>query len=62
MRKGDYIFPIPGTKKSKYLKENIGSVAIEFNEDELSLIDDRFNMHAAAGTRYPESMMGALNA
>lgn len=62
MRKGDYIFPIPGTKKSKYLKENIGSVKIEFNEDELSLIDDRFNMQAAAGTRYPESMMGSLNA
>ena len=62
MRKGDYIFPIPGTKKSKYLKENIGSVAITFSEDELSLIDDRFNIDAAAGTRYPESMMGSLNA
>jgi aryl-alcohol dehydrogenase-like predicted oxidoreductase len=62
MTKGDYIFPIPGTKKSKYLKENVGSVNIKFNEDELSLIDDRFNRHAASGTRYPESMMGALNA
>jgi aryl-alcohol dehydrogenase-like predicted oxidoreductase len=62
MAKGDYIFPIPGTKKSKYLKENIGSVDIIFSEDELSLIDDRFNKQAAAGTRYPESMMGALNA
>lgn len=62
MRHGDYIFPIPGTKKSKYLQENIGSVNIKFNEDELSLIDDRFNRNAAAGTRYPESMMGALNA
>lgn len=62
MAKGDYIFPIPGTKKSKYLNENIGSVNIRFTEDELSLIDDRFNKEAAAGTRYPESMMGALNA
>lgn len=62
MTKGDYIFPIPGTKKSKYLKENIGSVDIQFNEDELSLIDDRFNRHAVSGTRYPESMMGTLNA
>ena len=62
MAKGDYIFPIPGTKKSKYLKENIGSVVISFTDDELSLIDDRFNKEAAAGTRYPESMMGSLNA
>ena len=62
MSKGDHIFPIPGTKKSKYLKENVGSVNIKFNEDELSLIDDRFNRDAAAGTRYPEAMMAALNA
>lgn len=62
MAKGDNIFPIPGTKKSKYLNENIGSVNISFSEDELSLIDDRFNKEAASGTRYPESMMGSLNA
>lgn len=62
MTKGDYIFPIPGTKKSKYLKENIESVNIKFNADELLLMDDRFNRHAVSGTRYPEAMMGALNA
>lgn len=62
MAKGEYIFPIPGTKKSKYLKENIGSVDISFSADELSLIEDRFNKQAVAGTRYPEAMMAALNA
>ncbi len=62
MLKGDNIFPIPGTKKLKYLKENIGSINITFTEDELLLIDERFNKEAISGTRYPEAMMGSLNA
>ncbi len=59
---GDFIFPIPGTKKSKYLKENIGSIELVFSTEELLIINELFNKNAASGTRYPESMMSSLNA
>ena len=59
---GDFIFPIPGTKKSKYLKENIASIELVFSTKELAIINELFSKDAASGTRYPESMMGSLNA
>ncbi len=59
---GDFIFPIPGTKKSKYLKENIASIELVFSTKELAIINELFRKDAASGTRYPESMMGSLNA
>ncbi|MBY0347847.1 MAG: aldo/keto reductase [Hydrotalea flava] len=61
MAQGDYIFPIPGTKKIKYLDENIGALAVQLTKDDLAAIDAVFPKNAAAGTRYPESMMGTLN-
>ena len=59
---GDFIFPIPGTKKSKYLKENIASIELVFSTKELAIINELFSKDAVSGTRYPESMMGSLNA
>jgi aryl-alcohol dehydrogenase-like predicted oxidoreductase len=59
---GDFIFPIPGTKKSKYLKENIASIELVFSSKELAIINELFSKDAVSGTRYPESMMGSLNA
>lgn len=62
MAQGDYIFPIPGTKRIQYLDENIGAVNVELSPDDLQAIADVFPIGAAAGTRYPENMMGSLNA
>jgi aryl-alcohol dehydrogenase-like predicted oxidoreductase len=61
MAQGDNIFPIPGTKRIKYLEENAGAVNIHFSLEELSAIDKIFPKDAAAGLRYPEQMMGSLN-
>lgn len=61
MAQGDYIFPIPGTKRIKYLEENAGAVNIHFSLEELMAIDEIFPKDAAAGLRYPEQMMGSLN-
>ena len=61
MAQGDFIFPIPGTKRIKYLEENAGAVNVNFNKEELKAIDDVFPKDAAAGLRYPEQMMGSLN-
>ena len=61
MAQGDFLFPIPGTKRIKYLEENAGAVSIHFSMEELLSIDAIFPKDAAAGLRYPEQMMGSLN-
>jgi len=61
MAQGDTIFPIPGTKRIKYLDENVGALNVSFTKDELKEIDDVFPRNAAAGLRYPEQMMGSIN-
>ncbi len=62
MAQGENIFPIPGTKRSKYLRENVGATNLHFSKEELAQINQLFNVQAISGTRYPESMMGSLNA
>ncbi|HTJ53295.1 MAG TPA: aldo/keto reductase [Cyclobacteriaceae bacterium] len=58
---GDYLFPIPGTKRIKYLDENIGALNVKFTAQELKEIDTIAPKDVAAGTRYPETMMKSLN-
>ncbi len=61
MAQGDYIFPIPGTKKIKYLEENAGALDVHFTQTELAEIDAIAPKGVAAGTRYPEAMMSWVN-
>ena len=58
---GDNIFPIPGTKRTKYLEENADALKISFTAEELNTIDALFPKDAAAGERYPAQMMSLLN-
>jgi aryl-alcohol dehydrogenase-like predicted oxidoreductase len=62
MAQGDHIFPIPGTKKVKYLEENAGAPDVHFTEKELSAIDAFFPLDIAAGQRYTEGGMKIVNA
>ena len=59
---GDHIFPIPGTKRVKYLEENVDALQVKFTKEELTEIDAIAPKGAAAGTRYPEASMKVLNA
>ncbi|MBC7874704.1 MAG: aldo/keto reductase [Ferruginibacter sp.] len=61
LAQGDFIFPIPGTKRIKYLEENAGALAISFTKDELAMIDTISPKNAAAGMRYTEEMMRSVN-
>ncbi|GAC1419143.1 MAG: aldo/keto reductase [Flavisolibacter sp.] len=61
MAQGDYIFPIPGTKRIKYLDENIGSLKVQLSSKELTDIESLAPKGSAAGLRYPESMMSSVN-
>lgn len=61
LAQGDDIVPIPGTKRRAYLEENIAAANITFTADELAKIDAIAPRGAAAGTRYPEVLMGSVN-
>jgi aryl-alcohol dehydrogenase-like predicted oxidoreductase len=59
--KGDFIFPIPGTKRMKYLEENVASLEVKFTIEELQQIDAISPKNAVAGQRYPEAGMKIVN-
>lgn len=61
MAQGDFIFPIPGTKRIQYLEENADALNIILTDEELTEINSVFPKDAAAGLRYPEAMMKSVN-
>jgi aryl-alcohol dehydrogenase-like predicted oxidoreductase len=60
MAQGDDIVPIPGTKRRKYLEENVAASAVGLTEKDLRRIDEVFPPEAAAGDRYPEHVMALV--
>lgn len=62
LAQGENIIPIPGTKRQTYLKENITAVEIVLSEEDLKRLNEVAPQGIAAGSRYPESMMRAVNA
>ena len=61
LAQGSDVVPIPGTKRRKYLVENVGANAVELTKEDLRRIDEVFPADAAAGGRYPEYMMALVN-
>ena len=61
LAQGNDVVPIAGTKKRKYLEENIGALKVKLAEDDLKRINEMAPIGAAKGSRYPEEAMGAVN-
>jgi aryl-alcohol dehydrogenase-like predicted oxidoreductase len=61
LAQGNDIVPIPGTKRRKYLQENIGALDVDLTSEDLERIDEVAPKNAFAGSRYPEAMMKLLN-
>jgi aryl-alcohol dehydrogenase-like predicted oxidoreductase len=57
LAQGEDIVPIPGTKRRRYLNENIAALAIELTANDLAAIDSAFPRAAVQGARYPAAMM-----
>jgi aryl-alcohol dehydrogenase-like predicted oxidoreductase len=55
------IVPIPGTKRRKYLEENVAAIDLKLTAGDLRRIEEIFPTGAAAGLRYPEHMMSLVN-
>jgi aryl-alcohol dehydrogenase-like predicted oxidoreductase len=61
LAKGEDVVPIPGTKHVKYLDENIGALDIQLTDEDLKRLDAILPPGAAAGQRYHERGMAAVN-
>ncbi|MEQ3626235.1 MAG: aldo/keto reductase [Celeribacter sp.] len=59
LAQGEDIVPIPGTKRSTYLHDNLGAAAVTLSEADLACIDAGLAARPVAGARYtPEGMKG----
>ncbi len=61
LAQGEHIVPIPGTRSIERLQENARAVDITLDDRDLRRLDDILPPGAAAGSRYPEAGMAALN-
>jgi aryl-alcohol dehydrogenase-like predicted oxidoreductase len=59
---GDDIVPIPGTKRRRYLEENVAAASIELSPDQLARLEAAVPRGGAAGDRYPGPIMETIDA
>ena len=61
LAQSDNIIPIPGTKRRKYLEENVAALNVRLSADDLRHLEEVAPKGAASGLRYPEHMMHLVN-
>ena len=61
LAQGNDIVPMPGTKRRKYLQENIGALDVNLTSNDLANIDELAPHEAVAGARYPDWAMAMVN-
>lgn len=61
LQKGDDIVPIPGTKRVRYLEENIAAAAIRLDAEEMQRLDDALVMGTISGNRYADWIMATID-
>jgi aryl-alcohol dehydrogenase-like predicted oxidoreductase len=61
LAQGTDIVPIPGTKRRKYLEDNIGAVNVTLTQEDLNRIDEIAPHGVASGERYPERGMATVH-
>jgi aryl-alcohol dehydrogenase-like predicted oxidoreductase len=57
LHKGDDVVPIPGTKRRRYLEENVGATAVSLDPDEMAELDAALSPEKVSGPRYGERQM-----
>jgi aryl-alcohol dehydrogenase-like predicted oxidoreductase len=61
LAQGEDIVPIPGTKRRKYLEENVAALDVMLSAEDLERIEVVAPKGAAAGLRYPAAMMSSIS-
>ncbi|WP_433237948.1 aldo/keto reductase [Streptosporangium sp. CA-135522] len=59
--RGDDVVPIPGTRRQRYLEENLAALAVELSTEELAAIEAAAPLEQIAGTRYDETSLTFVN-
>jgi aryl-alcohol dehydrogenase-like predicted oxidoreductase len=62
LSKGDQVVPIPGTKRVKYLKENMSSLEVTLSPEDISRLEAVFPVGAISGERYGAANMKLVDA
>jgi len=61
LAQGNDVIPIPGTKRVRYLEDNMGALAVQLTESDRKETDARFREIAVTGERYAPEMMALVN-
>jgi aryl-alcohol dehydrogenase-like predicted oxidoreductase len=61
LAQGDDVVPIPGTKRRRWLEENLGALEVELTAEDLAAIERATPRGSAAGARYNPEMMARIN-
>jgi aryl-alcohol dehydrogenase-like predicted oxidoreductase len=61
LRQGDDLVPIPGTKRRRYLEENVAAADLRLSDAQLARLGAALPPSSVAGPRYNESMMGYID-
>ena len=61
LAQGEDIVPIPGTKRRERLEENAKAAEVELTREDLRRIEEALPKGSAAGERFNEQMMRAVN-
>jgi aryl-alcohol dehydrogenase-like predicted oxidoreductase len=61
LAQGADVVPIPGTKRRRYLEEDVGALGVELSRDDLDAIDAIAPRDVTAGERYTPEMMARIN-
>ena len=62
LAQGDDVVPIPGTKRRRYLEENLGALELRMGPEDLAAIEEVAPPDAVAGARYGPTHMANVNA
>ncbi len=61
LHKSETFVPIPGTKRRRYLEENIGAAAIVMRDDDMARLDNALPPGSTAGPRYQEAVLSSID-
>jgi len=61
LHKGSDIVPIPGTKRRKYLEENVAAEAVRLDAEQMTRLDDAMPAGTISGNRYPAAIMATID-
>jgi aryl-alcohol dehydrogenase-like predicted oxidoreductase len=61
LNKGEDIVPIPGTKRRKYLEENVAAETVQLDPAQIKVLDDALAPGKVSGKRYADWIMATID-